>query len=254
METHEYKIFIAEDESLLVRDLIKKITNWRLGLKVVGHAPTGLMAYNQILEYKPDIVITDIRMPVWDGLRLLGEIRQKFPHIKCIVLSGYSDFAYAQEALKLQVFDYLLKPVSDHELKCVLQKMKNALDLTSESSFHIFHDINPLESPKHTAWLLKEYIIQHYTEAINLNLLADSMKCSPALLTKLFIQNYNISPGKYITSLRLGFAKNLLQNRPDLSIKEIALLCGYSEQGYFSRIFRKYTGQTPVEYREGYKI
>lgn len=245
----KYTVFVAEDEVLLANDLTRQIKALHLELEVVGQAYTGLKAYNQIMQKKPDVVITDIRMPVWDGLRLLEEIKKNFPYIKCIVISGYSDFNYAQKALKLQIFDYLLKPVNNEKLCAVLKKVTNTLDLERKSYTEIFMNLASKRDTRHLAWLLKEFFIHNFTKDINLNILADVIGYSNGNLTKLYEQYYEITPSKYITTLRLGYAKNLLQNRPDLSVREVGKLCGYPEQCYFSKIFKKYTGVSPAGFR-----
>ena len=106
------KIFLVEDE-IAIRKGIKNSIDWeKEGYEFVGEAGDGELAYPMILKTKPDILITDIRMPFMDGLELSRMVKAEFPHIKIVILSGYDDFEYAKQAIKIGVAEYLLKPVS----------------------------------------------------------------------------------------------------------------------------------------------
>ncbi|HEY0827265.1 MAG TPA: response regulator, partial [Bacilli bacterium] len=99
----EYKIYISEDEPPILRDIIHKIESMGLGFQIVGHAANGEDAYKEIIALRPDLVITDIRMPVLDGLALIQMVKSDFPDMMCLILSGFKDFEYARQALKLGV-------------------------------------------------------------------------------------------------------------------------------------------------------
>ena len=110
MET--IKVFITEDESI-VREGLRDIVPWeKYGFEFVGDAPDGEMALPMIRKLKPDVLITDIKMPFMDGLALSSIVSRELPDTKIIILSGYSDFEYARQAINLQVDQYLLKPIT----------------------------------------------------------------------------------------------------------------------------------------------
>ncbi|NLL80436.1 MAG: response regulator [Clostridiales bacterium] len=110
------KVFLVEDE-IVMREGIKSTVQWeREGYEFVGEASDGELAYPMIQNLKPDIVITDIRMPFMDGLELSRLIKKELPETKVIILSGYSDFDYAKQAISIGVTDYLLKPISSAKL------------------------------------------------------------------------------------------------------------------------------------------
>lgn len=129
-------------------------------------------------------------------------------------------------------------------------EVKNRLINEKNSYSEIFNPSMARQSPEKIASILQEYIAAHYTEDINMNLIARNINYSPGYLTKIFAQQYNITPMKYIISLRISKARNLLLSNPELSIKQIGELVGYPEQGYFSRIFKKHVGINPFDYRE----
>jgi len=121
------KIFLVEDE-MVIRNGIKNGIEWeKEGYKFAGEASDGELAYPMILKEKPDILLTDIRMPFMDGLELSRLVKEEFPDIKIILLSGYDEFDYAKEAIKLGATEYLLKPVSASELLNVLRKVADSV-------------------------------------------------------------------------------------------------------------------------------
>ena len=110
------KIFLVEDE-FIVREGIKKKIDWEAhGYEFCGEASDGELAFPMIQKLKPDIVITDIKMPFMDGLTLSKLIKKEFPWMEIIILTGHEKFEYAKEAIKLGVAEYLSKPISGNEL------------------------------------------------------------------------------------------------------------------------------------------
>ena len=105
------KTFLVEDE-VVIREMIKKMIPWeQYGFELAGEASDGEMALPLILKSKPDLLITDIKMPFMDGLTLCKLVKKELPDIKIVILSGYDDFNYAKQAINIGVEDYLLKPI-----------------------------------------------------------------------------------------------------------------------------------------------
>lgn len=123
-----YNIILVDDEEEVRKSIIKKIEWQAAGFRVVGDAENGEDAMEKIEVLEPDVVLTDIRMPYMDGLALAEKVRQRFPSIKVVIFSGYDDFEYAQRAIKLNVTEYILKPVNVEELTSILKKIKSSLD------------------------------------------------------------------------------------------------------------------------------
>lgn len=119
------EILLVDDESY-VTESIKATIPWDdLGIAKVYQADSAEAALAVLSEQSIDIVVSDIRMPETDGLQLIERIQQNWPHIRCMVLTGYSDFQYAKKALQLQAFDYILKPVNDEEF---ILSLSNAIE------------------------------------------------------------------------------------------------------------------------------
>ena len=151
-----YKIMLVDDEEEVRTSIIKKI-NWEAnGFEVVGDAENGRDALEKIEILEPNVIITDIRMPYMDGLALTESLRQKFPSIKVIIFSGFDDFSYAKEAIRLGVAEYILKPVNVDELTEILKRVRAKLDEEIESA----RDIDILrESYKASLPVLREQFL-----------------------------------------------------------------------------------------------
>jgi two-component system response regulator YesN len=117
-----YKVLIVDDEPI-IRKGLKNIINWKsFGCEVVAEAADGLDGLELIRKHKPDIIITDIKMPETDGLSMIRQIKEDVPDCRIIILTGYRDFDYAQEALKLGAMDFLLKPSRIEELTSAISR------------------------------------------------------------------------------------------------------------------------------------
>ena len=148
------KVFLVEDE-YAIREGIKKSVDWeKNGFELVGEAGDGEVAFPKIIKSKPDILITDIRMPFMDGLELSKLVKKELPDIKIVVLSGYDDFNYAKEAISIGVEEYILKPVSGDKLMKELGRIaelvknkKQEMELRSKY-IHDREEIRILEQQK----------------------------------------------------------------------------------------------------------
>lgn len=121
------KVFLVEDE-IIVRNGIKKQIDWEAeGLEFVGEASDGELAYQMIQLLKPDILITDIKMPFMDGLQLSKLVKKEMPFIKIIILSGHNEFEFAKEAINIGITSYLLKPIGSVELLDEVVRVRNII-------------------------------------------------------------------------------------------------------------------------------
>lgn len=242
-----HKVFLADDEIWETIGMKKLLEKTGLPIQVVGEAENGIVALEQIEKKKPDILITDIRMPGLNGLELAGEIRKRGITVEIIVLSGYAEFEYAKKAMQWGVRDYLLKPVEQEDLHQVLKKiigksgkcLVDAQELTDRSA---------LENPTIMKQILRE-IQDSYTEDVTLNSLAEKYNISVSRLSTRMKENLGMSFTKYLTSRRVQRAKELLADE-SLSIEQIAEMVGYRDYFYFIRVFKKATGVSPSVYRK----
>lgn len=132
--TRNYTVLVVEDEPIILQDTINEITNSEMNFQVIGTASNGLEALHMYKELKPDVVFTDIQMPVMNGLQLTKELKELDPDIHIVILSGYSDFEYAQQAIKLGVKEYLLKPLDAEDLTVLLERLYSSLNQIYKSN------------------------------------------------------------------------------------------------------------------------
>lgn len=246
-----YTVVVAEDEEIILNNIVKKIEQSGMNFKVIGKAVTGEQALSLIDEKSPDVLFTDIRMPVMDGLELIEIVYLHYPHMKKIIISGYAEFEYAQKAIKYKVEDYLLKPFDTKDLLSALTKVRIELESEADDIKENFNIPAGQKTTEEAVKILQQYIEENFAKNINFNIISQSLNYNPNYLSKLFTQYFGESPTKYLIDLRINKAKYLLRNYKNLSIKQISEAVGYSDQCYFSRVFKNITGQSPLTYRQG---
>lgn len=191
-------------------------------------------------QYQPEIVITDIQMPGFSGLTLIERLRKKENLPKIFVLSGYDDYEYVRKAFLLGATDYMLKPVDIKELEMKLGG--NVLSLEKP--------IDKLKgTEKHIITLAIEYIDLNLHRNITMQEVANNVSLSYSYFSKLFKEHTHSNFPAYIHKRRIEMAKCYLMD-PSIKIIDLAKKIGYEDPSVFSRIFKKYEGCYPTEYRE----
>ncbi len=126
-ESRRFSVIIVDDEAV-VREGVRDRVDWHsLGFEVVGDYEDGRAALAAVRSAPPDVILTDIRMPFLDGIELTRTVAREFPEVRVLLLTGHDEFEYAQEAVRLQVWDFLLKPISARELSVVLERLAGEL-------------------------------------------------------------------------------------------------------------------------------
>lgn len=142
----KYTVIIADDEPKIIQ-LIKQLGHWdALGIEIVAECTTGQDAYDCICQFKPDLVLSDIKMPVFDGLELIKRVRQAEINPFFVLISGYRHFEYARSAVQLNVVDYLLKPIQEEQLNQVLEKVCLNIDSQRQEQLNMatLSDLQPM--------------------------------------------------------------------------------------------------------------
>ena len=243
-----YRVVLVDDERLIIRGLSTVIPWAELGCEIAGTAHDGVSGLELIRSIRPDIVLTDIRMPNMDGLTMLAAIRSEFPGIQMSVLTAYRDFEYARKAITLGVCRYLLKPSNLDELQEAVKLMVSRLDAMPQLPEDP-DDESVKEAGNHLVKAALAYMKEHCTEQhLSLGEVADHVYVSQWHLSKLLNRETDQSFFDLLGSMRIAKAKKLLAD-PALRIHEIAEMAGFSDVVHFSRSFKKIAGCTPGEYR-----
>ncbi|AJH00689.1 two-component system response regulator [Clostridium beijerinckii] len=245
-----FSAIVVEDEKLIAKNIIKNIYRANENFEVIGTASNGKEALELIESFLPNIVLTDICMPVMDGLELSKFIFEKYPFIHCVIISGHSDFSYAKTAIRYGVSDYLLKPINLGELTTTLDTIEKNL-LANQNDFKV--DEFSYKKPNEIVELVTEYIKNNYHETIDLAALASHFGFSISYLTKIFTKYMNMTPSKFIKEYRINISKQLLWNF-SLPISTVGEKVGYPDQFHFSKTFKQITGMSPSDYREQLKL
>jgi len=248
--TESFSFMIAEDESRIRKNLIRKILEQDGRFRLAGEGSNGEEVLAMMDREPPDVLFTDIRMPVMDGLRLIEETYFRFPEVMLVIISGYNDFEYARKGIQFGVLDYLLKPLEPAHLKVLLEKLAARLETRYELREGECGSGCTGLAQEGLALAAADYIREHYVQDLSVFSLAERFHANPTYLTRIFKQYLEKTPTRFIADLRLGQARHLMKTRPDMGIKEISWAVGYADQGYFSRIFRKTTGESPSEYKD----
>ncbi len=244
-----YRVILVDDERLIIRGLSTVVPWAELGCEVAGTAHDGSDGLALIRKVRPDVVLTDIRMPNMDGLTMLAAIRSEFPEIQMSVLTAYRDFEYARKAITLGVCRYLLKPSDLEELKDAVRQMVSRLDAMPRLREEDPEDESVREAGNHLVKAALTYMKEHCTEQhLSLSEVADHVYVSQWHLSKLLNRETDQSFFDLLGSMRIARAKELLKD-PAKRIHEIADETGFSDVAHFSRSFKKFTGSTPGEYR-----
>lgn len=244
-----YKVIIADDEYMIKKSLTVMIDSSPFNFKVVGTAEDGREAMDLIKVFNPDLLVTDIRMPLVDGLELIHQLHEENESTETIVVSGYGEFEYAQKAIRLGAADYLLKPIKVDLVQEALRRVSEKLQTRPQKKI-LNNDTLQLKklSPKIKHAI--QFIEKHYhDDKLSLPKVAEHIEFSTAYFSRTFKDEIGKSFVHYLTELRMEKAKDILKNPYNKSY-EVAYLVGYIDYPHFSKAFKKYYGLSPSEYRK----
>lgn len=230
------KILVCDDEAI-IRQGIRNILMKAYDNLEIKEAENGVEGYKEIVLWNPEIVITDIKMPIMDGLKMLAKASQDNIHFITIVISAYSDFEYARTAIRYGVRSYLLKPINHIEL---LDCLNDILEHTKKPG--VQETLTDSDSIRRAI----RFIENNYYRNIGLEDVAHEIGLNPNYLSSLFRKQCKIRYIDYLTNIRMETARNLIQTT-NLKINTIANMVGYSSTKHFSRLYKEKYGINPSE-------
>lgn len=343
------RVLIVEDEVVIRKGIRALLSKCHKAIRKISEASHGKAALEMIAQEKPDVIITDIRMQVMDGLKFIEEVRKHHTDIEIVILTGHADFLYAQKAVRFGVLEYLLKPITQEDLNEVIVKilMKNPekwtedvtiirhikqitnelvkaviaedeaaamkllnawkqeceerkfslleikqlmgyfhfaykselllfrQDLSNELQFQhspaasiheVFEQwqtyiknqmllISEQRSPRNKRIIdavLQEIHKNYGNTDLSIHTLAAQVGVTPPHLSKMFRELMKLPLTQYISNYRLERVKDLLEQNEMLKINVIAERCGFNDYPYFSKVFKRHFGVSPLEYRDKY--
>ena len=242
------RIVVVEDEDLVRQGIVHAVDWDGIGCQVVGEASNGLAGLAVIRDKKPDLIVADIKMPMMDGIDMVRALRKDGIGCRVIFLTAYSDFSFAQHAVKLGAADYLLKPFRDGELEAAV---KRALEASPSPVLQTV----PEQDVKYSRYVLEamKYIDTHYSEDIGLGTVADHLGLSESRLSHLFKDETGQSPGSYLIQTRIRAAMEMLKDCRS-KVYEVAEQTGFRDIAHFSSTFKKIVGISPSDYQRSSSV
>lgn len=249
---------LAAVESTAEREALCQTLNQYLSDRItILEAGSGQEALDLFFRYQPPIAILDIEMSDISGLQVAEKIREHQNLSSLLFLADSDNFSYARQAIALRALDFLTKPWDEKKLICSVEEaLRYAFHLESltQQSGLLSTAAVPLPPTSEYNRLslvredIRSFIASHYMEELSMKNAAHAMNYSDAYFCKLFKQCFQVNFSTYLNEYRIAQAKRMMEN-PRISIKDISAACGYTDSNYFTRVFKRITGQTPSEYR-----
>jgi two-component system response regulator YesN len=236
---------IAEDEDKIREGIAGHIRANSSCFDEILLASNGQAAIDLIFRARPQIMLLDIQMPVKDGLEVMREATQAGACPRTVILSGHSDFAYAQQALRYGAVDYLLKPCRAAEI------LARLLELAREIAPEAAEEVREAQEAQGNAFVRKAvaYMERHYQEDISLSAVAEAIGLSPNYLSTLFTRTQKARFVDQLNKIRIERACDYFQDAGNRT-GEVAYKVGFRDEKYFSNVFKKLTGLSPSEYKK----
>ena len=256
-----YKVIIVEDEDIIRRGIIYSIPWEKMNCNVVGSGGNGQEGISLIREKKPDILIADINMPIIDGLEMLRQTYEEYSYAS-IILSGYSNFEYAQEAIKYGVFRYILKPFNQKEMVEVVSQaiqerekinsynnhLNTALGLTND----FMNENIQYKGTDDVVNKMLQFVSEHFSEKFGMKDIVLLLHYSDTFLNKRFKDLMGTTFMEYVNRYRIRKSIEYIRSGK-MDFQTVAGESGIGDYKYFKIVFMKYVGCSPRQYESELK-
>lgn len=235
------KVIVIDDEAY-VTSLFSEILNWEeLGFEISATFSSAGDALLYLQENSCDVIFTDIAMPDISGTELAAICQREHPKTLIIFFSAYRNFDYALDAIKYNVFDYLLKPISYSALLETVSRLKDKISHLQTEEPIVSDEEDIIQSAR-------KYLSEHYCEDISIVDVANHVCLSPGYFSTYFKQKTNENFVSVLKRMRLEKAKELLKNK-NVKISHIPYQIGFKSYSYFTKVFQQAYGENPSDYR-----
>ena len=257
-------VLVADDEIIERKVLLKTLQKNLEGQCELFQAENGREALEIYEKEKIQIAILDIEMPGINGIQAAEKIREKDKNCCIIFLTAYDEFSYAKKAITVRALDYILKPWDEKELMLVLEEaMRLAGEKEEQTRIRKVAEQAEAgqqimeEEPDYAnenlriskvTEMLKDYICENYMKDLSVQQMAEKTNYSEPHFCRLFKQSFGQNFTSYLTEYRINMAKKMLE-QPTVNVKDVGKNVGYEDSNYFTKVFRRITGQSPTEYR-----
>jgi len=236
------KLLLVDDEVLILEGLEKILLHASIPIAEIKTALDAFEALEVLATFTPDVVITDLNMPEQDGLEFIQNARQVSSCSRFIILTGYDEFEYARQAVRVGALDYLLKPINDQEIISRLQSIAAELGGVE--------DAEECGGQQNHMTRILHYINDHYHEDLSLNILADLTNLHPNYISSMFRKETGQPFIQYLNHYRIQKACEALVKHPYMPVLQIGRQSGFENPQHFTKVFKKRIGKTPGAYRE----
>ncbi|GGF93537.1 DNA-binding response regulator [Paenibacillus albidus] len=258
MKMNTKTILVVDDEPRTRQGIKQMLELWAAGRYTVETADNGVEAGRRLGQERVHLLITDVRMPEVSGLDLIRSLKGDTRRPVVIVISGYAEFHYVQEALQLGAVNYLLKPLDKQELLRVVEDaLRREEEEQRREKLEKLVDPKLLEIDPEQAGMgepVKEalaYVEQHLQESFSMAEIAGRIHLNASYFSVLFKEQTGVSFSEYVSRLRIQRAKEMLLHTR-LSIAEIGERVGYRTDKYFIKVFKSLEAVSPSRYRQQY--
>lgn len=240
-----YTLVVVEDEYEIRTGLVNCFPWGKMGFTVVEEFENGGECFEYLCKNKVDTILCDIKMPVMSGIELAKKIFESNINTKVVIISGYTDFEYARQALRYGVKDYIVKPTKYNEIIDVFSRIKKELDNENTKEINNSYN-NEIDQYNSIISIIEKYVDEHYSD-VTLEDVAKVVYMNPCYLSKYFKQKTGMNFSDYITEVRMKKAVEFLKN-PLYKTYEISYMIGYKNPKNFTRAFKKYFKKSPREF------
>ncbi len=237
------RIVVIEDEDRARRGILSLIQVIEGDYEVIAQAADGRRGFELIRKLKPDLVFTDIKMPLLDGLEMIKMTREEGLDTTFVIISAYENFEFAREAISYGVTEYILKPIIFEDVEQALKKAEQ----TMANKKPVLQPVKPVGNIHPCVQKALSIIEKEYAAKLTQEELSGRLRITPGYFSYLFHRDVGVNFSTYLKKYRIDVAASLLREQ-QMKIQDVARITGYTDTKYFCRVFKEITGLSPSDY------